>query len=383
MSGEERTEKATPKRQQELRRKGATARSTELPAALSMLALVVALPMAARSLAERMSVGMTAGLSGAGRADLDTAAALARRLLADSARALVLPVLLVAAASVLSSAAVTRERPSLVFLRPKLAMLSPKNGIKRVLSAQGLVEFGKATAKLALMVLVGYSAWQAGATRLISSPASVEAALAAVAAASLALIAKVGGISLLVGAADALWARRRHGKQARMTKQEVKEEAKQSDGNPHTKAAIRGRQLRLSRSRMMAAIAGADVVLTNPTHLAVALRYDPESTAPVVVAKGAGVIAARIRAEAGKHDVPVLEDKPLARALYRGSDIGDVIPIELYRAVAEVLATVYAARRRRGLPPQRPPAPGRGRPAGPRTAAPRAAVPRTAGGTRP
>ena len=111
--------------------------------------------------------------------------------------------------------------------------------------------------------------------------------------------------------------------------------------------------MKLSRSRMMAAVAGADVVLANPTHIAVALKYEAGTLAPVVVAKGAGEVAQRIKALAADNDVPVIENKPLARALHAATDVGDVIPVELYRAVAEVLAAVFAARRRRGLPAQR------------------------------
>ena len=152
-------------------------------------------------------------------------------------------------------------------------------------------------------------------------------------------------IGLVIGIADAWWARHKFNKQAKMTKQEVKEEHKQSEGNPHVKGAIRAAQRKASRTRMIAAVKSADVVLANPTHIAVALHYDPDSSAPIVVAKGAGAIAKRIKEEAAAHAVPVVENKPLARALWRGCEIGDAIPAELYRAVAEVLALVYAARR--------------------------------------
>jgi len=131
-----------------------------------------------------------------------------------------------------------------------------------------------------------------------------------------------------------------------MSKQDIRDEMKQSEGNPHTKGAIRSRMLAVARSRMIQAIPKADVVLANPTHLVVALAYTPGTAAPVVVAKAAGATAQRIKDIAAEHGVPVLEDKPLARAIYKATDIGDSIPVELFRAVAEVLAVVYAARRR-------------------------------------
>jgi flagellar biosynthetic protein FlhB len=131
-----------------------------------------------------------------------------------------------------------------------------------------------------------------------------------------------------------------------MTRREVKEEHKQSEGDPQLKGAIRSRQLAMSRNRMMSEVAKADVVLVNPTHVAVALRYDPARGAPRVVAKGAGAVAARIRERAGEHRVPMVEDVPLARALHAQCDLGQEIPGELYEAVARVLAFVMALRRR-------------------------------------
>ena len=131
-----------------------------------------------------------------------------------------------------------------------------------------------------------------------------------------------------------------------MSKQDISEEHKQSEGNPEAKGAIRARQLAVARGRMIEAVPRADVVLANPTHLVVALRYEPGSAAPVVVAKGTGQVSDRIKAVAAEHGVPILHDKPLARALYAATEVGDTVPAELFRVVAEVLAAVYAARRR-------------------------------------
>ncbi len=136
-----------------------------------------------------------------------------------------------------------------------------------------------------------------------------------------------------------------------MSKQDIVDEHKQSEGNPEAKGMIRARQREAARGRMIEAVPKADVVLANPTHLVVALQYVPGSLAPVVVAKGAGAVADRIKAVAAEHGVPVLQDKPLARALYKAADVGDTIPAELFRIVAEVLAAVYAARRR-GVQPR-------------------------------
>ncbi|MFP5358987.1 MAG: flagellar biosynthesis protein FlhB [Actinomycetes bacterium] len=139
---------------------------------------------------------------------------------------------------------------------------------------------------------------------------------------------------------------KRNRKQTRMSKKEISDEHKQSEGDPHVKGQRRARQIAMSRNRMMAAIAGADVVLVNPVHVAVALTYEPGTGAPRVVAKGRGHIAARIRAEAMDKRVPMVEDIPLARALHAACELGDEIPMHLYAAVARVLAFVMALRRR-------------------------------------
>jgi len=156
------------------------------------------------------------------------------------------------------------------------------------------------------------------------------------------------GIAAGVGLAilDVVVVMRRNRKQTRMSLKEVKDENKRSEGDPLLKGAIRSKQMSMSRNRMMAAVADADVVLVNPTHVAVALRYEPGTGAPRVVAKGAGHVAARIRAKAGEHKVPMVEDVPLARALHGACELGQEVPEYLYTAVARVLAFVMALRRR-------------------------------------
>jgi flagellar biosynthetic protein FlhB len=165
---------------------------------------------------------------------------------------------------------------------------------------------------------------------------------------------------LVVAVADYLYIQRRNNKQLKMSKQDIKDEHKQSEGDPQLKGAIRSRQIAMSRNRMMADVATADVVLVNPTHVAVALRYDQAKGAPRVVAKGAGTIAAKIRELADTNRVPMVEDVPLARTLYQACEVNQEIPPELYTAVATVLAFVMAlkakgsAAGRHKVPGQRP-----------------------------
>jgi flagellar biosynthetic protein FlhB len=149
---------------------------------------------------------------------------------------------------------------------------------------------------------------------------------------------------LVMAGADYAFQRRRVGKQTRMSKEEVKQEAKQTEGDPLVKSAIRSRQLAAARNRMMQDVATADVVLVNPTHVAVSLRYDPDKGAPQVVARGAGAIAAKIRERATESSVPLVHDVPLARAIYSGCQVGQQIPGELFAAVAQVLAFVISHR---------------------------------------
>lgn len=353
MAGDERTEKPTGKRQKENRRKGIAAHSRELPLAVSLFAAVIALPMAAKNLMGNFAGSLASAMSAAGSGDPSIALGEARTMIGQGAHALALPVLLVSGSTMLSTLLVVRQKPNLSLLRPKLSGLSPKAGIKRVFSAHGLQELVRSLVKLVILLLIGYSAWRSGVSHLIAAQTSLDSALHAVTGSALHLMLEVAIVTLVIGVGDAVWARRRYGKQSKMTKQEVKDEAKGQEVNPHVKGAIRSKQMKLSRSRMMAAVAGADVVLANPTHIAVALKYEAGTLAPVVVAKGAGEVAQRIKALAADNDVPVIENKPLARALHKATDVGDVIPVELYRAVAEVLAAVFAARRRRGLPVQR------------------------------
>lgn len=347
MSGEK-TEKPTAKRKKELRKKGIIARSMELPQAMSLLALVIALPMAGKALSGSYKTDMSGLLASAGAGDLSASWELTKGMFSDGAKALFLPVALVMATSVGTSMAFTREKPSLMAARPKMQGLNPKNGIKRVFGPQGLTDAARAFLKLSLLIGVGYLSWRSGITHLTSQGATGQTNLTIVAKAASGLLVKVALVALLIGVADAAWSRRRYGKQSKMSKHDVRDEGKQQEINAQVRGAIRSKQFAMSRSRMIAAIEGADVVLANPTHLVVALTYQPGSLAPVVVAKGAGAIATRIKEEAKKHEIPVIENKPLARAIYSAADIGDSIPEELFRAVAQILATIYATRKRRG-----------------------------------
>ena len=245
-------------------------------------------------------------------------------------------------------------------LKPKWDRLNPIKGAKRIFGPQALWEGTKMLLKSSL---VGFFVWRAivGLLPMLGGLVPLEAGLHIAAGAATGLMRDVALAGLVAAAADYAVMRRRTGKQTRMTKKEVKDEHKQSEGDPHMKGAVRSRQLSSARNRMMADVPEADVVLVNPTHVAVALRYDPAKGTPRVVAKGAGLVATRIREVAEEHRVTLVEDIPLARALHGGCEVGQEIPPQLYQAVAQVLAFVLSMRAA-GVPPGRHRTPRAGEP---------------------
>jgi flagellar biosynthetic protein FlhB len=345
----DKTEKPTRRRRADARKKGQSARSAELAQAVSLVAAFVALPSVLTRLVDVLVGGWhnalaVAAEAGTGPGDTALATTLARATIIDAARA-VLPLFVVVA--VLSASvqfAVVGGRPNPYLLRPKLERLNPAEGIRRYVSKQIVWETLRVVLKLAAVTAVVLTGWNA-AMRTFETPMSVGEFVTSAGAVSRTMFLRVAALAVVVGVVDAVLARRRHERNLRMTKQEAREELRQSEGDPHVKGEVRRRMVKLSRNRMMAEVARASVVLTNPTHVAVALRYDERSPAPIVVAKGAGVVAQRIREKATEHGVPIQENKPLARALFKAVEIGSPIPIAFYQAVAEVLAVVFRTRR--------------------------------------
>lgn len=231
--------------------------------------------------------------------------------------------------------------------KPKVEQFNLVKGVQRTFGTQALWQGAKALMKTAVVGTVLYFVIQGLMPVLMASGGnSVHAVLDAAAGGVAALLqfAIVAGLALAF--ADVFVVMKRNMKKTRMTKKEVKDEHKSTDGDPLIKGQRRSRQLAMSRNRMIAAVSDADVVLVNPTHVAVALKYEPGKAAPRVVAKGAGLIAARIREEADAKGVPMVRDIPLARALHAECEIGHEIPLEQYDAVARVLAFVMALKKR-------------------------------------
>ncbi|WP_127126438.1 flagellar biosynthesis protein FlhB [Georgenia sp. SYP-B2076] len=346
-SAGEKTEKATPQRMKKVRADGGLGRSQDLSAWLGVAAVALALPAVISAGAEAAR-GQLAMVASAVEAPETATAVQALTDGFDSLLPTLTPVLAVAAiAAIIGSAAQGGVHPSMKRLKPKFTNFNLVKGIKRVFGLQAWWQGAKAALKTAVVGTVLYLAI-AGMVPLVitSGQVSVAQLVGEVQSRMNALIiwAVVAGLALAV--ADVVVVMRRNRKQTRMSKQEVKEENKSSEGNPEIKGAIRSRQLAMSRNRMMAAVADADVVIVNPTHIAVALRYQPGEGAPRVVAKGQGHVAARIRERAGQHHVAVVQDIGLARTLHAACDIGQEVPENLYEAVARVLAFVMSLRRR-------------------------------------
>ena len=234
-------------------------------------------------------------------------------------------------------------------LAPDFKKINPLAGFKKIASINSLAELVKSVLKISVLTYVVFLAVK---KEWLNMPALIDmevaASVAYIASVSFAIMVKTVWVLVVIAAIDYAYQRWNFEKGLRMSKEEIKEEMKETDGDPIIKARIKSMQREMARKRMMNDVPKADVVVTNPTHIAIAIRYDREKgNAPIVVAKGAGFVAERIRELAKKHGVPVLENKPLARTLYKTVKVGMEIPANLYKAVAEVLAYVYRLRKRK------------------------------------
>lgn len=342
------TEQATARRKAEAREKGQVAVSREVPTAVILLGGIALLYALTGPALTGLTQVMREWFELAPRTSLtpDTFHALMVKLSLDSLR-VILPVI-----GSIAALAVASYLLQTGFLWPAEGLkidpnrLNPLEGFKKVLSLRSVVELIKALVKVTVIGWVGVTAIRQEIGVL---PELVTYDLPGVLAVIGHLVLKmclwIAGTVAVIAAGDYAYQRFEWERSLRMSKHEVKKEHKESEGDPLIKSRVRSLQREMARNRMMAAVPKADVVITNPTHLAVALKYDQQAMgAPVVVAKGAGYVAQRIKEIATEHGVMVIENKPVAQTLFKLVDIGREIPTDLYRAVAEILALVYRAK---------------------------------------
>ncbi|WP_028048025.1 flagellar biosynthesis protein FlhB [Cellulomonas sp. URHE0023] len=347
MSGDsgDRTEKATAQRMKDVHRKGKLGRSQDLSSWLGLGAAVLALPMV-------ITRGRSAALDQLAQlkqvADEPTVEG-AVKLLENALGSVIstLAPLFVILMIVTVGVGMAQGGYRLRRFTLHVDHLKPMNGLKKMFGVQAVWQGAKTLLKSAAVGLVMFVGIKSMAPVLMASGTLPLNSLLGTASNGTATLLRTGiGAGLLLALADVIVVMKRNRKQTRMTLKEVKDENKRTEGDPMLKGAIRAKQMAMSRNRMMSEVATADVVLVNPTHVAVALRYEPGTGAPKVVAKGAGAVAAKIREAASEKRVPMIEDIPLTRALHAACELGQEVPAHLFTAVARVLAFVMALRRR-------------------------------------
>lgn len=349
--GGEKTEPATQKKLDDARKEGKVAKSKDLTEGLALVVLFLLLKVFIGYVGERMiglfdsTIGRMAEFFKVNQAGLSTIAV--TTLMNNAILELLLiiwPFLIFGfAIAFLVTVYQVGWEFSAKTLEPKLSKFNPINGFKRIFSKDSLFELVKSIAKVGIIVYITYSNLRDEANKLfILYEISLNQAVALVGEIILDVGLQIAIVFVVVGLADYLYQKWKFSEEMKMTKQEVKDEYKNTEGDPQIKGRIRQKMREASQRRMMQDVPKADVVITNPTHFAVAIKYDAEvSAAPVVVAKGEDFLAQKIKEVAKEHHVEIVENKPLARMLYHNVDIGAEIPSELYQSVAEVLAMVY------------------------------------------
>lgn len=344
---EEKTEKATPKKLKESREKGQVLQSKEVNSAFMLIGAFLVISFAGGFLGKSMLKLTQYIFEGFLNLEYEFSVRNIYQLLVTSMYYLFVLVLPIAGVCLLIGIISSYMQVGYLFttktLTFKLSKINPIEGFKRMFSLKSLVELVKSFIKI---IMVGYVVWNyaRGQVNVILNTIemNVETIVVTLAKTVVGIGYRAGLVLVFLAILDYLYQKYDYEKQMKMTKQEIKEEYKQVEGNPQIKSKIKEKQRQLSMRRMMQDIPKADVIITNPTHFAIAIKYDPhQAQAPKVLAKGQDLIAQQIKKIAIENDVPIVENKQLARALYDVVDIGDLIPSDLYQAVAEVLAYVY------------------------------------------
>lgn len=350
-SAQEKTEEPSAKRLQEAREKGQVPRSQELTTVMVLMASAAAMFIVGEGLVQGLTdvMKLTLNLERSMLFDVNAMTSLLWQAVEIMALDLGFFLAITVVAALAAPAFIGGWNFSVQAMGIKPEKLSPLKGLKRIFGPQGLVELGKALGKFLLVGFFGtLILWGFRDQLLTLGQQEVIPAMAELGYIVLWGFLAICASLILIVMIDVPFQKWNHQRQLKMTKQEVKDEHKETDGSPEVKGRIRRMQIQLSQARMMQDVPKADVIITNPTHYAVALRYDQaKSGAPVLVAKGADLIAQQIRMVGQHHEVPQLSAPPLARAIFYNTEIGEEIPAGLYIAVAQVLAFVFQLRRYR------------------------------------
>ena len=341
----QKTEEPTPRRLEQAREKGQVAKSQEVTHWFMILAAALLIGVFGRSFAGGVTDSLYKFIERPHSIRVDGSGEL-RELMFETFGQLGLAVLMPVSVVLLAAFIAGIIQNGLIFstesLMPKLSKLSLLKGLKRLFSSRSVMEFAKGILKICIVAsVIVLLLWPEREIIFVVTSMGVAQFMGVIQALAIRVLVGVLAIMTVIAAVDFLYQKQQHMKELRMSKQDIKEEFKQSEGDPMIKARLRQIRTERARRRMMSAVPDADVVVTNPTHYAVALKYNHEAMdAPVLVAKGADQIALRIREVAEEHDIPVVENLPIARALYDNVDLDQAIPAEHYKAVAEIIGYV-------------------------------------------
>ena len=352
----DRTEQPTSRRTEEAREEGRVAKSVELNSAVIMLVSVFLLAGPGVSLLASLKGVLVTSFTDFNAPEV-TEAWLRQRIFSFGFQ--VAPYLgLIMVALLGTSVVATVVQTGGLWAGKRMGFdfkrINPLSGFQRIFSAQGLIEFGRQLLKLSMIIWIVYSFLSSNIHKLlVLSQTDLLSAVETWFDMAKSMATQIGEAYLILAGADYIYQRWQYSKSMKMTKEEVKEDSKRSEGDPFIKGRIRQQQRRMARMRMMSAVPKASVIVTNPTHLAVALEYNPEKMpAPRVVAKGAHLVAERIVKIAKANNIPVVQNIPVARAMYRTVEVDQEIPAPLYMAVAEILAYVFKMRKKSSLTAQ-------------------------------
>ncbi len=351
----EKTEPATAKKRREARENGQVVQSKDLTSAVQLLAVLIGINILKDDLSQKVvqfSRNIFNMIAEPDRiSDIPLFMNLMKEILFLLLR-VILPILGIALASALI---MLYFQVGILFtvkpLMPKLSKINPIAGFKKMFSLRSVVELVKSLLKASLLLIIAGSYLMSRSNDFLTLfDLSIGQIFVFMWDVIFNLVIRAGIFLIVIGIADYVYKRWQNEKDLRMSKQEIKDEYKMTEGDPQLKGKIKQKQREISMGRMMQEVPKADVIITNPTHFAVAILYDPDTNdAPMVIAKGKDLVAQRIKDIAGEHDIPIVENKPMARALFAQVEWGEVIPENLYHGVAEILAYVYSLKKKDGV----------------------------------